>query len=78
MQANFISENLTVPKATVLGIEEEMSESVRNRINSRNESDSKRPSRAPRQENEALYRKLLQGKSDDWSPEDSNKSNPWY
>ena len=70
MLANFCSEILTIPKVTVLGIAEEISELVIDRINYRNKSDSQRPNRPLRQKkNEALYRKLFQGKLDQFSLE---------
>jgi hypothetical protein len=54
-----------------------MSESLIDRINSRNESDSKQPTRQRRQKkNETLYHKLLQGKLDHLSPEDRQQIEP--
>ena len=61
MVANFTSEALTIPKTTVLGIAEEGSESLVDRIN----TDSDQPTKPQRKmRNEALYQKLLQNKLD--------------
>jgi hypothetical protein len=57
MLANFSNETLTLPKHTVLGIVEEVSEVVIERIN------QNRPAKQPRKlKNKALYEKLLRGK----------------
>ena len=77
MLANFSSEILTFLKATFLGTEEEMSESVIDRKISRNGSESKRPTRpSRRKENEALYCKLLQGKLDHLTLKDRQQIGP--
>jgi len=63
MLANFSNEPLVVPKATVLGVAEEISESFVNKINPKYKSDA--PVEPQKQKkNETLYRKLLQGKLD--------------
>jgi hypothetical protein len=63
--ANFSDEPLTVPKSTVLGIAEEMSEALVDKINPSGESDTKLTIKPPRKgKNEALYCKLLRGKLD--------------
>ena len=63
MLANFSNEPLVVPKATLLCVAEEISESVVDRINPKCKSQSDTPVKSHRQrKNEALYRKLLQGK----------------
>jgi len=63
MLANFSNKPLVVPKATVLGVAEEISESLVDRINPKCRSESDPPVKSHRQKkNEALYRKLLQGK----------------
>jgi hypothetical protein len=65
MLANFTEEILTIPKATVLGVAEEVSESLIDRINTRTEYDPSSPTKPPRtKKNEALYNKLLRGKFD--------------
>ena len=61
MVANFSNEALTIPKATVLGVAEEISESLVDSINSNSDLPVK-PRRKRR--NEALYQKLLQSKLD--------------
>jgi hypothetical protein len=77
MIANFSDEPLTVPKSTVLGIAEEMSEALVDKINPFGESDTKLPIKPPRKgKNEALYRKLLRGKLDHLSLEDRQKIEP--
>ena len=70
MLANFSNLTLTVPKSTVLGIAEEASEPLIDRINQRKEvnfDSTLRPKR--KKENEALNRKLLNGKLDHLSQE---------
>jgi len=70
MLANFSDQTLTVPKSTVLGIAEEAAEPLIDRINQRKELNSDSPLRPQRKKkNEALYRKLLNGKSDPLSRE---------
>jgi hypothetical protein len=58
---------LTIPKATVLGVAEGVSESIVDNIDSENGSPT-RPLR--KKKNEALYRKLLEGKVDHLSTDD--------
>ena len=75
--ANFSNEILTVPKATILRIAEEISEAEIDKINSRSESSSKVPTKPPRQKkNDALYRKLLGGKLDHLTLEDKQQIEP--
>ena len=50
MLANFSSQSLTIAKATVLGVAEEMSESVIYRINNESESNSVAPETAADEE----------------------------
>ena len=77
MIANFSDEPLTIPKSTVLGIAEEISETVVNKINPPGESDAKLPIKPPRKgKNEALYRRLLRGKLDHLSLEDRQQIEP--
>jgi hypothetical protein len=68
MLANFSEETLTVPKHTVLGITQQVSEELINEINPESESDTDRPLK--RKKNEVLYKKLLPGKLNHLSPED--------
>jgi hypothetical protein len=71
MLANFSDEELIVPKATILGVAEEVSESLVDKINSRSEVNSTELSKPPRKRNnEVLYNKLLKGKLDHLTPED--------
>jgi hypothetical protein len=56
MIANFIDQTLTVPKSTVLGIAEEESKPLIDRINQRKEPNSDSPLRPQRKKkNEVLY-----------------------
>ena len=48
MLANFSGETLIVPKATVLGIAEEVSEDLVDRVNAKVEPDANSPARPPR------------------------------
>ena len=65
MLANFSNEPLVVNKATVLGITQEISESLVDRINAKCKSDAdSRTKPRRRKKNEALYNKLLKGKLD--------------
>jgi len=58
--ANFSDVELTVPKATVLGVAEEMSESLVNGIIEVQMPAKSEPNKPPRRrKNEALYQKLL-------------------
>lgn len=62
MLANFSEETLTVPKHTVLGIAQQVSEELIDKINAEGESDFDKP--LTRKKNEALYEKLLPRKLD--------------
>jgi hypothetical protein len=65
MLANFRDEPLTIPKATVLGVAEGISESTVDKINTGGQASSSVPTRPHRKKkNEVLYNKLLQGKLD--------------
>jgi len=67
---NFSDQTLTVPKSTVLGKAEEASEPLIGRIIQRKEPNSDSPLRPQRKKkNEALDRKLLNGKPDPLSRE---------
>ena len=71
MLAIFSDQTLIVPKSTVLGIAEEASEPLIHRINQRKEPNSDSPLTPQRKKkNEALYRKLLNGKLDHLNQED--------
>ena len=62
MLAKFSNEPLTIPKATVLGVAEGISESLVDRINAGQASPNS-PTKPPRKrKNEALHHTLLQGK----------------
>jgi hypothetical protein len=77
MIANFSEEPLTVPKSTVLGIAEETSQTLVDKINPSVRSDTKLPIKPPRKrKNQALYRKILRGKLDHLSLEDRQKIKP--
>jgi hypothetical protein len=63
MLANFSDEAITIPKTTVLGIAEGISESLVGKINVRSEANSTEPAKPPRKRNnETLHNKHLQGK----------------
>jgi len=71
MVANFSDEALTIPKATVLGIAERISESMVAKINTKSEANLIEPAKPPRKRrNETLYYKLLQGKLDHLTQEE--------
>ena len=74
MLANFSKETLTVPKHTVLGIAQQISEKVINEIKRESKPDTDK--RKMRKKNEALYRKLLPGKLSHLSPEDRQHIEP--
>jgi hypothetical protein len=77
MLANFSDETLILPKATIVGIAEEISESIVNRINAKAETNLNEPPKPPRKrKNEALYNKLLQGKLDHLTPEERQRIEP--
>ena len=75
--ANFSSETPTIPKATILGLAEEVSEALIDKINAGSESSSESPTKPPRQKkNDALYQKLLSGKLDHLTVEDKQQIEP--
>jgi len=77
MLANFSNDPLVVSKAIVLGVAEEISESLVDRINPKCRSESDTPVKRHRQKkNEALYRKLLQGKLDHLSQDERQSIEP--
>jgi len=74
MLANFSEETLTVPKHTVLGVAQQVSEELIDKINAESESDTDKP--LTRKKNEALYKKLLLGKLDHLTNEDRRHIEP--
>ena len=72
MITNFSDEALTVPKATVLGVAEEMSESVVDRINTVGQSS------VNTSKNIELYRKLLKGKLEHLPPHERQLIEPVF
>jgi hypothetical protein len=65
MVANFSNEKLTIPKATVLGVAEKITEKLADTINAGDKPKSSLLDNQQRKKrNVALYRKLLQGKLD--------------
>jgi hypothetical protein len=60
MLTNFSDQTMTVPKSTVRGIGEEVSESLVEKINAKTTKCPQKPE--TRKKNEALYGKLLKGK----------------
>jgi hypothetical protein len=62
---NVSSESLTVPKTTVFGIAEGVSEPLLERVNAESQTSSNLPTKPRRKiKNEILYHKLLQEKLD--------------
>ena len=77
MVANFSNVELTIPKTTVVGVTEEISEALVDRINARNRSNSGSPTNQQRKRrNKALYQKLLQGKLDHLSEKERKLTEP--
>jgi hypothetical protein len=77
MLTNFSDETLIVPKSTLLGIAEEVSESIVDKINVVTEANSSEPCRPPRKgKSKILYNKLLHGKLDHLSPDDRRHIEP--
>jgi hypothetical protein len=71
MLATFSDKSLTIPKATVLGVAEQIPEPPVDRINARSKTDTRSPTKLLRKrKNEALYYKLLQGTLNHWSQEE--------
>ena len=66
-----------MPKHTVLGVAQQVSEALIDKINAGDESDINSPTRPPRKrKNEALYEKLLPGKLDHLTSEDRRHIEP--
>ena len=77
MLANFSDKTMTVHKATVLGISEEVSEPLIDKKNPGKKVSSDSPLKPHRKKkNEALYRKLLKGKFDHLKQEYSDLIDP--
>ena len=77
MLANFSNEELAIPKATILGVAEEVSESIVDKINTQAECNADSPTKGPRNKrNEALYNKPLQGKLDHLTSDDRQHIEP--
>jgi len=74
MLANFSEETLTVPKHTVLGISQQISQKTINEIPRENEPETDKRKMGKR--NEALYKKLLPGKLNHLSTEDRRHFEP--
>jgi hypothetical protein len=76
MLANFSGE-LTAPKATILGVAEEISEDLVDKINAKTGPDTDRPTKPPRKrKNELLYNRLLQEKLDHLKPDERRRIEP--
>jgi hypothetical protein len=82
MLANFIDETLIIPRATILGVAEEVLESLVDKINlgkETNPNELTMPSRKCK--DEALHDKLLRGNLDQLSQEERQHIEPvllWY
>ena len=77
MVANFSDEELTIPKATVLGIAEEVTEEIVDKINVRDNSEPQPLSnREKENKNKTLYKKLLEGKLNHLSEDDKRTLEP--
>ena len=77
MLANFSHGTLTLPKSTVLGVAEEVSEELVDKINKPEQTSLDSPARPRRKrKNEALYRKLLGGETRPFTPEERQKIEP--
>ena len=77
MLTNFSDVALTVPKATVLGIAEEISESIVDKINKEGQFSSNAPTESRNGEkNKELFHKLLKGKLDHLSPHERQLIEP--
>ena len=76
MLANFSVAKLTVPKHIVLGTAQEVSEEMINKISVEEGSDIDRPQR--KRKKETLHEKLLPGKLNRLTPEDSYTLSQYY
>jgi len=74
---NFSNEPLTIPKATILVVAEEASETLRDRISANAESSKNKPTKPRRMKKfRNVYDKLLQRKLDHLTPEDRQHIEP--
>jgi hypothetical protein len=76
MVANFSNQELTLPKATVLGVAEEASEPPIDRINPRRGSSANMPAKSPSEREQSLYDKLLRDKLDHLTHDDRRNIEP--
>ena len=77
MIANFSGEELTLPKSTVIGLAEEVSEPLIDKINAKSEPSANAPTKPPRKRNnKLLYDKLLHGKLDHLTQDDRRHIEP--
>jgi hypothetical protein len=77
MLTNFSREPLTIPKSTIVGVAESMSEPLIDRINARKESSANTSNKPPRKRrNEVLYDKLLHSTLDHLSRDDRQHIEP--
>jgi len=77
MITNFSNEGLMVPKATVLGIAEEISETIVDKINREGQSSFDIPTESHNcEKNKALFQKLLKGKLDHLPPHERQLIEP--
>jgi hypothetical protein len=77
MLANFSYQTLTFPKSTVLGIAEELSEPLVDKINEGKGTNANLPEKPEREKkNKAMYRKLLNGKLEHLKQEDKELIEP--
>jgi len=77
MVDNFGKEELTILKATIVGVAEEITEELVNKINAEDKQKSDLVNdRQRKKRNELLYRKLLLGKLDHLSEEEKQVIEP--
>ena len=77
MLANFSNEPLTIHKATILGVAEEVSETLIDKINAKAKSSMNVPAKPLRKKKiKNLYDKLLLGKLDHLTAEDRQHIEP--
>ena len=77
MVANFSNEELNIPKATVIGISEEVTVEIVFRINVREKSEPQSlGNREKENKNKTLYKKLLEGKLDHQSEDEKRTLEP--
>ena len=77
MVANSSDEELTIPKATVLGIADEVTEETVDKLNVQDNSEPQRlNNREKENKNKTLYQKLLEGKLDHLSEDNKRTLQP--